>query len=132
MKSALLIDFCSENPKLAIIGKGIKVFSSKTNDGVKLLSKITSKSLKAKIGKIIVVRGPGSFSAVRRGVVSGNMLSFLLCAKLVGLIKKEGEALNELIIRGMKEKEDLAELTPHYYAPPNITFPKTKNPAIHF
>lgn len=124
MKSALFIDFCSENPKLAVIGKGIKVFSSKTNDGIKLLDNLTAKSLKAKIGKIIVVRGPGSFSAVRRGVVLGNMLSFLLGAKLVGLVKNEGETLEALLERASKEKPLKGELTPYYYASPNITFPK--------
>lgn len=80
--------------------------------------------LSAAVG-ICVVAGPGSFSAIRIGVLYANVLARLLRLPLVGV---EYEATHDMValIKGLEEKtlSCSAYVTPLYDAEPNITLPR--------
>ncbi|MFA5128738.1 MAG: hypothetical protein WC445_02090 [Patescibacteria group bacterium] len=112
-------------------GKKIKKEATKeTKDKLLfLIDKIFKKNKKevGKIGGIAVVSGPGSFTAVRGGVVAANLLGSLLKIPVIGLkqeeFKSEIEFLRigyEKMIKGEGEKIVL----PTYGKEPNITKPK--------
>lgn len=78
------------------------------------------------IDGICVVAGPGSFSAVRTGVLYANLLSRLIRRPLVGVLREETNDLTALA----KHLYDGASVTPYvsplYDAEPNITTQKTR------
>jgi len=80
--------------------------------------------LSAAVG-ICVVAGPGSFSAIRIGVLYANVLARLFRLPLVGV---EYDATHDMValIKGLEEKTlpRSAYVTPLYDAEPNITLPR--------
>lgn len=72
---------------------------------------------------IVVVRGPGSFTAVRVGIIIGNTLGQLLAVPLYGIVRSheltDSEALS---VANMKAKRS-TRLLPWYGKMPNITRP---------
>jgi tRNA A37 threonylcarbamoyladenosine modification protein TsaB len=80
-----------------------------------LLPLIAKDLAKFKITGIAVVNGPGSFSAVRGGVLDANLMARLLKVPLVAFAA--GEAFDP----GRLPSEYVA---PVYDAEPNITIPK--------
>jgi tRNA A37 threonylcarbamoyladenosine modification protein TsaB len=82
-----------------------------------ILMPLVAKDLaKFKITGVAVVRGPGSFSAVRGGVLDANLIARLLRVPLVGL--SVGESFDP---RHVSEY-----VAPVYDAEPNITLPKVR------
>lgn len=89
-------------------------------------NKIKSKDL----GGIIVVSGPGGFTATRIGVVTANTLGFALGIPVAGIRKVEGATAKESIREGLKrfKKVKAGEIVlPFYSQEPNITKPKKRN-----
>lgn len=81
------------------------------------------------LGGIIVVAGPGSFTAVRQGVVAANALGFFLKVPVVSLRGDEFVGDRDLLKIGYEKmkKAKVGELAlPFYGHEPNITMPKPK------
>lgn len=75
---------------------------------------------------IAVVYGPGSFSAIRGGVLIANLLSRLYHIPLYGFTKEEAMDLIDVrrqLIAGSKESSEY--ISPLYDAEPNITIKKS-------
>ena len=94
-----------------------------------LIDKILkSKKMKMQeIKKIIVVSGPGSFTALRQGVLAANTLGFVLGVPAVGVRLDEFRNEKELLAVGYKkiEKIRVGEMVlPFYGREPNITTPR--------
>lgn len=120
----IFIDFTGEKSVLGF-GSAGKVFfaSGSGRNGIALLGKLFKK-IKIKPDGIIAVIGPGRFSAVRRGILTANMLAELLRVKIVGLLKRDNENPNDIFRRGVfmfKKRKTKKEIAPFYGAEPNIT-----------
>ncbi len=71
---------------------------------------------------VCAVAGPGSFSAVRTGVLYANLFSRLLHVPLVGVSSEQGQDLSLLqraLVDGLLEPSTY--VSPIYDAEPNIT-----------
>jgi len=80
-----------------------------------------------KITGIIVVTGPGGFTALRIGVSTANALSYALAVPVVGYQTNQFDSLKDLAQKGSKEiKQASSEklVFPKYGKRPNITKPK--------
>lgn len=73
---------------------------------------------------IIVVRGPGSFTGLRIGIVIVNTFSYALDIKTAGVIQKEKMSLEEIYKTGKKELKKSQIIEPFYGREPNITVKK--------
>lgn len=76
----------------------------------------------AQLQGIVVVYGPGSFSAIRGGVLIANLLSRLYHIPLYGFTKEEAMNLIDVrrqLVDGSKEPSEY--ISPLYDAEPNIT-----------
>ncbi len=74
---------------------------------------------------IVVVAGPGSFSSIRMGVLTANLLARLLHKPLVGISVEEAGDLPKLARRLSKKSFPTASyVAPVYDAEPNITSPR--------
>lgn len=78
---------------------------------------------------IVVVAGPGSFSAVRTGVLDANLLSRFLRLPLYAVTVTETAQLDRLVER-LEAGEFVPQsyVAPVYDAEPNITIPKRQVP----
>ena len=89
-----------------------------------IAKRIPSASLSASDG-ICVVAGPGSFSAVRTGVLTANMLSRLFGKPLVGVSVEDAADLDLLTTRLTSGSiPATGYVAPVYSSEPNITMPK--------
>lgn len=113
--------------RLGLIGGGRVDVKTKTGRTTRLLpalaSIVTHKKMQA-IDGICVVAGPGSFSAIRSGVLIAHLLSRLLGKPLVGIQTPEAHDLSNLATR-LDEGRCVSSswVAPIYNAPPNITAP---------
>lgn len=88
------------------------------------------KKSKIKMEEIIgiaAVSGPGSFTAVRQGVVVANTLGYLFDASVVGVKLNEFKTEDELLKIGYKKiraAKSASIILPFYGGEPNITKPK--------
>ena len=83
-------------------------------------------SLHQTMNGICVVAGPGSFSAVRGGVLIANLLSRFLKKPLVGISVEEAQDLASVMHRlehSKKQSTVASFVAPVYDAEPNITQP---------
>lgn len=79
------------------------------------------------IRSVVVVRGPGPFTAVRNGIVIANTLGWLLNIPVLGVIAKQAladQALRLYQQRVSKSTKRPALVRPWYGKQPNITRPK--------
>lgn len=111
------------NPILSIKNVGNK----QSENMIFLLNKfLKSKRIKLNnISKIVVNRGPGSFTSVRVGVVLANTLSYSLKIPVIGVdsfIPEKKEDYLELLKQSSKEEF----IKPFYYKEANITKPNGK------
>lgn len=98
----------------------------------KLLLNLDQLCQKAKISPnslqgIIVVDGPGSFSALRIGLAVANTIGWQLNIPVVGIHKNEFRSLDELYIVGfklLKQKTGFSLVLPVYDKEPNINLKK--------
>jgi tRNA threonylcarbamoyl adenosine modification protein YeaZ len=114
-----------DNPILSINNIGNK----QSENMIFLLNKFL-KSRKVKLtslSKIIVNRGPGSFTSVRIGIVLANTLSYSLKIPIVGVENFNPEKKEDYLeLLKCKSKEEF--IKPFYYKEANITKPNIKFP----
>ena len=120
--------------RFALIDNKSEVFLFEKNIGNKqsenllsFLDKILKKKrIKlSKISKIIVNRGPGSFTSVRIAIVLANTLSFSLKIPIIGIDNLDLEK-KEDYIGLLKLKQGDEFIKPFYYKDANITKPSDK------
>lgn len=109
-----------------------KIFQSKFKQAEKLLAEIDKLISKQKLTAnklkgIIVVSGPGPFTALRIGVVVANTLAWALKIPVVDVKLNEFDNLNKLAQKSQKllarvKKQNIVE--PFYGKAPNITSKK--------
>jgi hypothetical protein len=75
---------------------------------------------------IVVVRGPGSFTATRVGVTVANALGLALNVPVYGVKQPTQPDLAKLIAKVLKLSPSRESIRPYYDRPPNITQPKNK------
>jgi len=120
--------------KFALINKKSEVFLfkkevlNKQSENMTLLFNKFLKKNKVKLDKlekIIVNRGPGSFTSVRIGVVLANTLSYSLKIPVIGIdnfmVEKKEDYLELL---NLEPKEEF--IKPFYYKEANITKSKSE------
>lgn len=76
------------------------------------------------LNSIVVVRGPGSFTGLRIGIVIVNAFSYSLGIETAGVVQKEKMSLEEIYIAGKKELKKGQIIEPFYGREPNITIKK--------
>lgn len=122
-----------ENLEFALVDKG-KVFLFKRKVGIRQAEKALflldnflkkSKYKLTSIKKIVVNRGPGSFTSVRLGIVLANTLSFGLKIPLAGIYNSELEK-EEDYLKLSKFKFSKEFVKPYYDREPDITKSKKK------
>ena len=106
-----------------------KKINAKYKQSEKLLvniEKITDGKLK-KIKGVIVIKGPGSFTALRIGLTTANVLAWSLKLPIVGLMSIGEIDEKKLIFKGynkIKKIKSFKALMPEYGREPNITISK--------
>lgn len=78
------------------------------------------------IKSIIIVRGPGSFTAVRTGLIIANTLGMLLRIPVRGIVVKHRLSNDEVLFQAAMAGKKNFLLRPWYGKSPNITLPKLK------
>jgi len=94
-----------------------------------LVDKIFKKNKKMaeNIGGVAVVSGPGSFTAVRSGVVAANVLGNLFQVPVIGVECREFKNEKEFLKIGYEKMTKIKKgeiVLPAYGKEPNITKPK--------
>ena len=111
---------------LSASGARIKEAEGRSIACLPLVEQVLGKK-KAVLEGICVVQGPGSFSAVRTGVLDANLLARLWRLPLTGVDVADAQDVEALAKRlaenGLKKQ---AYVAPVYDAEPNITVPKPK------
>jgi tRNA A37 threonylcarbamoyladenosine modification protein TsaB len=91
----------------------------------KLLPMIEKEAKEKDLTGICVVEGPGSFSAIRGGVLDANLLARLRDVPLVAVPSSAGEDLAALAARlALGDVSASSYVAPIYDREPNITTPK--------
>lgn len=102
----------------------VKEVKTRSNGLLPLLSRAVSRKAFSRIKGVCVVAGPGSFSSIRDGVVTANLLARLFRKPLVGVTVDDAKDLTTLASRLEKGKLDpVSFVAPIYDAEPNITRP---------
>ena len=123
----------SENIFLALINQQGRVMVKKNirakyQQSEKLLvniERLVGKDLK-KLKGVIVIKGPGSFTALRIGVATANTLAWALQIPIIGVVWGENQDNQDLIIKGikkLKKTKKFKQIVPEYGQEPNITKP---------
>ncbi len=96
----------------------------------RLLARIAQRiglaTLQRTMSGVCVVAGPGSFSAVRSGVIAANLLSRFLHAPLIGISVTDAQDLGSVArhLEGLAQTSSASTfIAPVYDAEPNITQP---------
>lgn len=121
---------------LALINKSgqilvMKKISAEHQQSEKLLASLESILKQAKINLkkitgLIVVTGPGSFTALRIGLATANILAWSLQIPIIGL-KSTNQSPEQLIKVGLKKITKIKkfqQVLPEYGQEPNITVAK--------
>ncbi len=101
----------------------VKIYEGRSHQ---LLEKLGSlNALKQKTTGVCVVKGPGSFSAVRIGVLVANLLARVLRVPLVGVsVEEASDDLSLAHELETKSHQPSNMVAPLYDAEPNITLPR--------
>jgi tRNA A37 threonylcarbamoyladenosine modification protein TsaB len=103
----------------------IKSFEIKPGSLVSTISKKFPKDKIASADGIVVVRGPGSFSAIRAGVLIANLISRIFEKPLYGITVEDSENLSNVLNKiSSGQLKNLKYADPIYDSEPNITMPK--------
>jgi hypothetical protein len=103
----------------------IKSFNIKPGSLVGTIAHKFSKDKIASAEGIVVVQGPGSFSAIRAGVLVANLLSRIYAKPLYGItVEESGNLANILGLITSGKLKKLKYADPIYDREPNITLPK--------
>ena len=95
----------------------------------KLITKVQSTlDFEFKISGIVIVNGPGPFTATRIGVTTGNALAYAWNVPIIGIKNDNFNNIKELIAKGNDElkkvKKNGSIIEPFYSQEPNITTSK--------
>ncbi len=127
--SWLFIDSSApKNFRLGLLGPTVKLWehTARSNELLAQLNKRVPKRVLMNTDGICVVSGPGSFTAIRTGVLIANLLARLLNKPLVGIPISEAHDLVQLSAQLATHHFPLASyVKPEYDTEPNITLPKT-------
>lgn len=100
----------------------VKSYEGRARELLPMISRKVPSATVRQLDGICVVYGPGSFSAVRGGVVAANILSRAWRIPLVGVSREEAEDLAQLAQDVVtKKKLPTSYVMPTYDAEPNIT-----------
>lgn len=106
---------------MASDGANVRTMNARAGDVLISLARDHSRLRRA--AGVCVVAGPGSFSAVRTGVLYANLISRLLRVPLVGVRCEEAQDLLSLARKlASGSSASSAYVSPIYDAEPNITF----------
>jgi tRNA threonylcarbamoyl adenosine modification protein YeaZ len=83
-----------------------------------------------RISSIIVVRGPGSFTAIRVGVTVANGLGQALALPVYGIKKMDSISIADVVKKAKRTQIVSRPILPFYDRAPNITKPKRKSTKI--
>jgi len=137
----ILVINTTDNEKIAIAliktdGNLIseKIFSAKFQHSEKLLPAIDAilNKNKAKLDYlkgIVVVSGPGGFTALRIGILTANTLSYALKIPAVGVKVSEFQSWTDLVNLGLnkfKKAKKYSVVLPYYGREPHITKSRKK------
>lgn len=86
----------------------------------------TSKTSLKKFGSVVVVRGPGPFTAIRVGMTVANALGLALEVPVYGIKKTDSEDTVSIVKKALRVKTTHVPIRPFYDRPPNITKPKIR------
>jgi len=135
-KILLVINTTVQNKIFVALARGDKFYkknisTAKSDKLLLLIDKIlkNGKVGSGGLGGIIVAVGPGSFTAVRQGVVAANTLGFFLKIPVAGVAGDEFIEDRDLLKIGYEKikKKKIGEMVlPFYGREPNITMPKPK------
>ena len=113
--------------RVGFIGKAQSIHSVNARAGAllpEIARRFSSKRLQASAG-VVVVAGPGSFSAVRGGVLVANLLARLWRKPLLGILRTDADDLDGLVSRLASGNIPAASyVAPVYDAEPNIIMKK--------
>ena len=105
----------------------VKEYEGRARELLPMVARKIPTTVLRKLDGICVVHGPGSFSAVRGGVVAANVLSRVWRIPLVGVSREEAEDLTRLAQDIMTKKTlPTSYVMPTYDAEPNITLKGVK------
>jgi tRNA A37 threonylcarbamoyladenosine modification protein TsaB len=105
--------------------QNVKTYTGRSSGLLTLVQKRVGMARLQQVQGICVVAGPGSFSAVRGGVLAANLLARLLKKKLIGVYLEQTQNLKQLmaqIAQGQLAPTDF--VAPVYISEPNITQPR--------
>lgn len=104
------------------IGKTIQAKYQQSEKLLVGIDRLVGKNLKRLKG-IVVIKGPGSFTALRIGVATANTMAWALGIPIVGLRLSETEQ-EEMIKNGIKKLKKIKKfksILPEYGQEPNIS-----------
>jgi len=103
-------------------GRALPVFKGRGGRVLPKIARVVGRAGLKRADGICVVAGPGSFSAVRSGVILANLLAKLFGKKLVGVTSDDARDLSALR-EGLEKGEwnPVSYVAPVYDAEPNIT-----------
>jgi len=100
--------------------------TGRSNAYLPALARVAKEGAWASVDGICVVQGPGSFTAVRTGVLIANLLARVRRKPLIGVAAEDAQDLDSLAERIAQGLFPLSGyVAPAYDAEPNITLPKT-------
>lgn len=104
----------------------IRLYKGRTRSALTRLHRLW-KTHASDIEGILVVAGPGSFSAIRTGVLYANLLATCLRLPLQSVSVSEAEDVRTLALAlaARQGTPSLSYVAPVYDAEPNITLPRT-------
>lgn len=116
----IILAFIADNGQILIKKK----IEAKYKQSEKLLLNIDKilKDIKD-IKGIMVIKGPGSFTALRIGVVTANTLAWALHIPIIGikLDNKQNEELIKIGVENLKKIKKFKQVMPEYGMEPNIS-----------
>lgn len=80
----------------------------------------------SKVQKFVVVRGPGSFTSVRVGLIIANTLGWLLAKPVRGIVARHELSSAEVLKAARLPAQRGVVVRPWYGKKPNITKPKKR------
>jgi len=134
-KPSLFIDTTAMNEIMVAIVKGAAVKQihqpigfEERDDLLRYIDRLVklSRTPLDQIGSIIVIRGPGPFTAIRVGVTVANALGLAFSVPVYGANKVDSTDIARIVSKVKLTAPDKVPVRPLYDRAPNITKPKIR------